>query len=133
MDDIKIYTGYFAYMKRYIEAGLLPISIARYNPKWFEGISCTELAPKKTTLWRYKEGKIDEEQYTKEYLESLNTLNLQRIDKSFIFQHVEKARSLGLNGIIYLCYEKNGDFCHRHIFADYVNSKNKLNIKEFRI
>ena len=30
-----------------------------------------------------------------------------------------------------MCYEKPGDFCHRHLLADFLNENLGLDIKEF--
>ena len=35
--------------------------------------------------------------------------------------------------IILLCYEKSGDFCHRHIVADWIESELKKRVEEYPI
>lgn len=135
---MEIYTGYFSYTKKYIQSGLLPISIARLSPKWFDGLSCITFAPEGKNLWRYKESQINEKQYKKEYLDMLEHLQYGEssdtdIARNLMLHHMCEAKQKGYKGIIYLCYEKNGDFCHRHIFADYCNQKYNLNIKEYEI
>lgn len=88
-----------------------------------------QFAPDSKTLWDYKKGKIDEQQYTYEYTNSLNKIDVQ----SIINSDIKKAKFLGYQGIIYLCYEKKGDFCHRNILAEYCNKEYGLDIKEYKI
>lgn len=40
-----MYTGYFAQIRKYRETGLVPISIARFSPKWYNGFEYKKLAP----------------------------------------------------------------------------------------
>ena len=41
-------------------------------------------------------------------------------------KYVSKGKDVAL-----MCYEKPGDFCHRHLLADFLNEKLGLDIKEF--
>ena len=41
-----MYTGYFAKLKSYEEAGLVPVSIAAKAPDWYHGAQYKKLAPK---------------------------------------------------------------------------------------
>jgi len=62
MKKFKIYTGYFAKLKQYEMKGLIPVSIARYSPKWFySGMSYLDLAPTSDML------KMPDEQYRKKF------------------------------------------------------------------
>ena len=36
-------------------------------------------------------------------------------------------------GIVFVCYEKSDDFCHRHIFADYMRTHFNIDIEELII
>jgi len=116
-----IYTSYFANIKK-LPPHLKTISISRFPPKWYEGESDLLLAPSKELLLGIKDGNISEEEYTKEYLDYLNTLNPKEIEEKY-------------KDSILLCYEKTGDFCHRHILTNWLNynnvnceEKTKLNI-----
>ena len=62
----------------------------------------------------YKDGLITKEEYTERYLQQLDKFNENIIGVSKYFNESGKD-------YILLCYEKPGDFCHRHILADYIN------------
>jgi len=100
-----IYTSYFSSKKYNIELG---VSIARYANFW-KGEICQELFPSKELLADYKADLINESQYKARYVvETLSKLN-------------PKELAAKLNNKVLLCYEKSGDFCHRHIVADWFN------------
>ena len=117
-----IYTGYFAKLKTYIEAGLTPISISRWPPNWFEGEKCSALAPPVELLKGYKTGKINEEQYKQIYLSDLD-----RTDIRTVLDYIAKGRD-----IVLCCYEKPDAFCHRHVLAEYVTDKYNIPISEYK-
>lgn len=118
-----IFTSYFSLTKKLIEAGYEPISISRFPPKFFDGKKALGLAPSEYILKRYKNKEIDEEQYTKEYIEYLES----RRDK--IIEYLTKL-SLSERKVVFLCYEKSGDFCHRRILADWFNKNTGFSCEE---
>ena len=67
----RIYTGYFAQLKKYQELGLTPISIARYSPHWFTGYCLKDLAPSDSLLKGYKDGRVSVEEYENSIFNSL--------------------------------------------------------------
>ena len=121
---MKIYTGYFAKIKEYKEAGLIPISIARFTPKWYDGDEEKYFAPSFRLLSRYKDKEIDIQDYTKDYLEGL--------DKDSVHFHLKLIQQKNNNQpIVLCCYEKPADFCHRHLLADYIKRELKVQVTEF--
>ena len=50
----EIYTGYFAKSRFYEKKKLKQISVAQFNPSWYNGVSFPELAPSKELLGDYK-------------------------------------------------------------------------------
>ena len=62
----------------------------------------------------YKDGLITKEEYEQRY-----TLQLDKFRENIL--GVIKYFSSTDKDYILLCYEKPGDFCHRHILADYIN------------
>lgn len=118
-----IYTGYFARTKIYENAGLVPISISRWSPKWFNGEKCTSLAPSPDLLNRYKEGTASIQDYESEFLAMLNTIDVRNI-----VENLARGRD-----IVLCCYEKPTDFCHRHLIAKYLNDKYDMDIQEYPI
>lgn len=119
-----IYTGYYARLKKYIEAGLVPISIAGKAPDFYNGIEYKKLAPKYDFFIRWKRGEIDNFGYVELFnKEVLSTLDQNQVEK-------ELYELSGGKDLILLCYEKQGDFCHRHQVADWLEEKS-IRVDEF--
>jgi len=101
-------TSYFAKIRNLYGANL--VSIALKTPPGFKGTVYTKLAPTYDLLIKWKNGNMTEEEYIKEYKLILNKLDPHKV-----------YRQLGEDAIL-LCYEKSGDFCHRHIVAKWFNN-----------
>ena len=65
---------------------------------------------------------IDEMEYTSRYLSQLDWVGIKNI--------LLKIHHFG-DDVVLLCWEAPDKFCHRHILADYINRKTKLEIKEY--
>lgn len=111
-----IWTGYYAQMKKYKQADLVPVSIAYLTPVWYEGETCFELAPSRKLLKGYKAGEITQKEYIKQYRDFLKTVKWgEVIEKLFTISDHHDGKDLVL-----CCYEKPSDFCHRHLLAEYL-------------
>lgn len=128
-----IYTSYFGNMKNFPD-NVKPISIARWQPKWLKDIpKCLSIAPLESTLSKYKNGLLDETGYDKEYKEQVLA---KKTPEEFLteLEQLSGVKDIAIskkNHIVLLCYEKDGDFCHRHLFSSYMN-KYKIPIKELK-
>ena len=113
-----MYTGYFAKLKKYQEAGLVPVSIALKSPDWYHGLEYKRLAPTWRILssWKYGEHKGDTEYYKEQYKKQV----LDHICLSTAVSELLELTKVPVNKIILLCYEKPEDFCHRHLVADWI-------------
>jgi uncharacterized protein YeaO (DUF488 family) len=127
-----MYTGYFAKIKTYEKAGLIPIAICGGIPNWYKGLWYKKLAPKWSFFNEWKNGtehKGDNDYYIQHF-------NNEVLDKLSILQVIEDlqkfASTKDTDKIILLCYEKPGDFCHRHLVADWL-TKNGLKTIELKI
>lgn len=117
---MEIYTSYFGNLKRLRNAGITPISIARWKPKFYEGITMFSVAPTRYML----SDDCEHEEYLALYDEIL-----KRRGASAILAEI-KSLSQGRD-VALLCYEKPEDFCHRHLLADFLNKELNLNVREF--
>lgn len=93
------------------------VSISQGVPK---GIPCRvykALAPTWEMIKRYHKDR-DEQAYIKEYAKILAKLDPHKV-----------YEDLGGDAIL-LCYEKPGEFCHRHLVADWLSKELGLNIVE---
>jgi len=109
---MKIYTGNFANLKKYIQAGLTPISIA-LSARYYSGAAYRYLTPD----WSFKND--TENIYTPKFKSKLKTLN-----KSKVLADLE-AIGNGKN-IILLCHERYGDFCHRHLVNEWLQGEGEF-------
>ena len=121
-------TSYFANFRKLDKNKYVAVSIARITPVGFD-IKVEEFAPEKSTLFNYKNGKINEEQYTKEYTEQLDEL----FDDGIMVNALSRLNNLEKRynkEAVLLCYEGKEKFCHRHILSKYINDKFNLDIRE---
>lgn len=110
-----IKTSYFANLKNL--SAYVPISISRYSPSWYKGLELKELAPLPYML------KLDIDTYLIHFDRILSELNPGDI--------VNKIMGMTSNKpAILLCYEKPGDFCHRHLVSKWLNKSIGLMIIE---
>lgn len=116
---MEIYTGNYANLKKYLAAGLFPISIS-LTAKFFNGVFYRPLNPD----WSYKND--PEETYTPKFKEKLNSLSKEKVINDL------KNISNGKN-VVLLCHEKFGDFCHRHLVNEWIGGKGEFGQKSNNI
>ena len=105
-----IFTSYFGNFKNIKN----PVSICGKAPDFYKGPQYKKLAPKYSFFRDYKDGKIGEQEYTELYREQvLNHLNANDVVKDIESFYPNDDVTL-------ICYEKPGDFCHRHIVAEWL-------------
>ena len=119
-----IHTGYYAKLKVYKEAGLTPIAISGKRPDFYEGLYYPDFAPRFEVFQQWKKGEINNEGYVKEYKAYLETLNKDEIEFDFSPYNTQE------NDCVLLCYEKVGDFCHRHVLADWLEENFGFRVEE---
>ena len=120
-----IYTGYFAYLKRYMKEGLIPFSIARKSPQFYDGHRILMFAPEEELLWKYKNGEVDAKEYARRYWHYLNNLDLDVVTPI--------VNALKQKNVILLCYEKPTDFCHRHVLAKWLVDNFDVSVEEYEV
>ena len=112
-----IYTSYFGNLKN-IGDEMVPIAICGKSPNWYHGPEYKKLAPKYKFFMEWKENHDNSF-----YIEHFNTEVLNCLNPDTVVSELEAIRDDVNNceDIVLLCYEKPGDFCHRHIVADWLN------------
>ena len=120
-----IYTGYYAKLKHYESNGIIPISIAGRAPEFYKGIQYKKFAPSWDIFSKWKNGEIDNFQYTDRFKKEI----LGKLNKEEVKQFLNSFKT----DIILLCYEKSGDFCHRHIVADWIETELGKRVEEYPI
>lgn len=116
----KIYTSYFGNLRKLKENDIVPISIALWRPRFYCGAMIPELAPTKFML----SDECSMELYVKMYKEKLAHIYSGSIIKRI--EEIGKGKDVAL-----LCYEKPGDFCHRHMFAEWFTKTTGIHVDEF--
>ena len=125
-------TGYFAKLHEYRKAVLSPVSIARQTPKDVHILVWIRVAPSMQLLSDYKKCYMDAEHFRLHYMAGLEELDVNNCILSDLQQLQKNVEACGLyNGIVFLCYEKPEDFCHRHLLTEYVAAKYGIELQEF--
>lgn len=119
-------TGYFAKVKKYEDSGYLVVSIARTSPKFYNGLFSYHLAPTSKLLWAYKNGEVDEDEYTRQYMDYLD----EELVVDEVSRYMKLAETQGKCGVVFVCWERADAFCHRHLLAKYLNHVMNLDVTE---
>lgn len=130
--NMKIRTGYFGGMKK--ERYQNSVSISRSVPKDIKGHipEMQDLAPSWETLNEYRNGKTDADGYTENFYRDLMKSGYAADAKTFEMKEkiarlnaLEALRTIaGESGTVtLLCWEKPGDFCHRHVISEWLGGK----------
>lgn len=107
-----IYTTYFPNLRK-LPASITPVSICGKAPDWYKGLQYKKLAPKYDFFMKWKETH-DNNYYVKCFKEQvLNKLHPDEVLAEIYA--LAQTRDIAL-----VCYEKPGDFCHRHLVADWL-------------
>ena len=120
---MKIFTSYFGNSRKLKEAGVNMICVAIGKPRFIAGI------PQKLNVCptRYMvSGPCSREEYLKLYDRILASQDANQVVKQI--EMLSGGKDVAL-----CCYEKPGDFCHRHILAKWLTEKTGIDITEFGV
>lgn len=120
---MNIFTSYYSAARTLSEADYLLVSISRRSPKNWAGVQCKDFAPSSRLLSQYHRG-MSEAEYSDSYRQEIDELS------DFYSVFVRLAKLAKGRDIVLLCYEKKGDFCHRHILSDIVFERYGYRINE---
>ena len=119
---MNIYTSYFAKGKTLKAKGVKMIGIALYAPTNVKCLSMPQLAPSHSILYdKYR----TDDRYTHRYQSEI----LRKLDPKKVLADI-MALAQG-SDVALCCYEKPGDFCHRHIVAKWLMENTGVVIEEF--
>ena len=129
----RIYTSYFANVRNLDPEKYCFISIAGKPPagwknaKTHPGLELKELAPSfniwKTWHDQIKEG-MDKDSANASYATRFNYEILGKLSPVAVVWNIFEIADYKIP--VLLCYEKRGDFCHRHLVADWLNENQSL-------
>jgi hypothetical protein len=106
-----ILTSYFAQARKITEAGLVPVSIARWPPRGWRGRRYMPLAPKPEWFGR--------RDFARLYLAHLATLDAAKV-----------LADLG-DGAVLTCFERPEWFCHRRVAAQHLEAALGITVPEW--
>ena len=111
---MKVYTSYFANAKNFPE-DMIPLTICRSNPYWCKWRNFNTLAPTKEILDKYKQDH-DENSYTYDFIMGV----LYKLSPVLTYTALcVIAETEHKSGVILVCYEAPGKFCHRNLVRDW--------------
>lgn len=116
---MKIFTSYFGNVGTLKRCGIHPISIARWSPRNWDGDRLIWLAP---TPYMVKEA--SREEYIRMYKAICQSVNIELLIRQL--SAIGDGKDVAL-----LCYERPGQFCHRHMLAEYL-TEHGIPVKEFK-
>ncbi len=112
-----IYTSYWGNLKVLMKVfGKKNIICVSRWCRFWDGKKCSMLFPSEELLTGFKNGVISEEEYKENFLNYLESLDVDNCYKVF-------------NGCVFVCYEKEG-FCHRHLISKWLR-KNGYDCEEY--
>lgn len=122
-----IYTTYFAQLRN-LPSNFIPISICGKAPKWYTGLQYKKLAPKYDFFMEWK--KTHDNDY---YIEHFRAEVLSPLTAIKVLDELQQMLPDGVKmtmqspfyrnpdwHIALVCYEKPGDFCHRHLVSQWL-------------
>ena len=108
---------------------LVPISNSIPKGLRTDGMQLDIIPDWKKIVEPYKQGLIDAEEYQKRYFNQLDK------SKGIILSSLKMFRNIATKynkEIVFLCFEKSGDFCHRHILAKWIEEQTGETVEELK-
>ena len=111
------YTSYYGNMNKIDRTKYTLASISFQKPDFCDEnvLDCSFLGPWKDLLDGYKNGTISEKEYAEQYLDNLKRA-WPGLSNWFLINNASKD-------IVFLCYEKPSEFCHRHLLAQFLEEQ----------
>ena len=97
------------------------LGITRFPPKGIKFENAPNLAPSEGLLREYKNNEIDGYMFAVKYQDELEK---RFAAPSILLEKLEKYAEG--KDVILCCYEKKGDFCHRHLLAQWLGQGEEL-------
>lgn len=120
---MKIFTSYFGNSRKLKEAGVNMICVAIGKPRFIAGIpQMLNVCPTRYMV----SGPCSHVEYLKLYDRILASQDANQVVKQI--EMLSGGKDVAL-----CCYEKPGDFCHRHILAKWITENTGIEITEFGV
>ena len=140
---MKHFTSYYANYNN-IPKNYMCIGISRVCPEWFANnelenftfVRDNFLAPSEELLQGYKDGTINQEQYKRQYVTDVMTkvVDMGYTDLGAWMKNADKVFATMMHqwdGLVFMCYERPEEFCHRHIFRKMLKNVYHVDCEEY--
>lgn len=126
--EVRIFTGSYNKCKN---GNLISISGDKGKSVGFNGNSYIKLAPKRDfwNIWHANIGKISDDENNRYYMQEYYNQVLSKLDDRKV---LEELATFGDN-IVLLCFEKEYEFCHRHLVAIWLEKNLQIKVPEVSI
>lgn len=114
--SVKLLTSYYSNYRKFPE-GSVQVAISLTVPDGYKGLRYTKVCPTQEILKEYKSTN-DEVKYTEMYNKNI----LNKLDQDEVIGDLYDMIGDDDVAVIFLCYEKSSDFCHRKLFAKWLNN-----------
>lgn len=120
----RIFTGNYDECK---VGNLISISGDRGKSVGFVGKAIPQLAPKREfwNIWHNNIGKISDKANNTYYIQEYYKQVLSKVNIEELLE--------GEKDPILLCFEKDQQFCHRHVLAEYIEMKYGIKVRDIKI
>lgn len=123
---INVWTSYYSKISRIANDNMLLIKVSNTQPDWFTQQYYefdVEVAPPWNLINEYKNNQIDYHTFKLEYEKVLQG----RFSPSRLVNDLEILCGMtGTNNVFLLCWEKDGNECHRTALAEFLNLDNRM-------
>lgn len=122
---IALATSNYAARDLIVASGMVPVGISIGQPKFPLGYTCVyvrRLAP-----WGLREVS-DEHEFTARYSERLDALGIVPVLTRFR----EISAEHDGRGLVLLCFERAGQFCHRRVLAHWIEQQTGAHVPELK-
>lgn len=112
-----LYTSYYGKYSRLRRPNSVGVQISNTCPEWCSGmyLDWREYAPAWSDIKAFRAGEMTEEEFKSRYLSTLDS----KFDKADVQRKVGELLQQ-YDEVVFLCYERIGDVCHRHWFAEWL-------------
>lgn len=117
---MKIYTSYFGNSRKLNAAGIKIICVAIGRPRFIKAPQMLNVCPTRYMV----SGPCSREEYLRLYDQILAKQDAHQVVNQI--EMLSEGQDVAL-----CCYEKPGDFCHRHILAKWITDNTGIEVKEF--
>lgn len=103
------------------------VSIARYMPRFMSDQNRSKITEYKALAPTSDMLRMSEGQYRPIFNRILSSLSIKEVIKNL--KMISERE--GGKDVVLLCYEKIGDFCHRHMVADWIKDQTGEEVPEY--